>query len=179
MHLAMLTALTILMGIIPNIGIIQIGVVSLTVLHIPVIIAASLYGIQGGSFVGLIFGLTSWYVASTRAITPMDLLFVNPLVSVFPRIIFGALTGLLFQLFINRDSHWWEETAIAISGSLIHSILVLTALFVFGLNLFYSGSDILAGFGVYLTIIFTANILPEALFAGFVCFSITKALKRN
>ena len=69
-QIAMLMAITIILGIVPNIGIIQIGPVSLTILHIPVIIAAMLFKVKGGAIVGLTFGLTSWFVASTRAVTP-------------------------------------------------------------------------------------------------------------
>ena len=174
-HLAMLAALTVLLGVIPNLGIIQIGVVSLTILHIPVLIAAFLYGVEGGIFMGLVFGVTSWFVASTRGASPIDLLFVNPLVSVMPRILFGAASGFLYRL-VGKDGTWIKNAIVGVIGSLIHSILVLTCIFVFGI--LYTGSDFVEGLKIYIAFIIAANVLPEALFAGFVCASVSKAIKR-
>jgi len=176
-HLAMLAALTILLGIVPNIGIIQIGIISLTILHIPVLIAALLYGIEGGIFIGLVFGVTSWFVAVTRGATPLDLLFVNPLVSVLPRVLFGAASGLLYRI-VGKEGTWIKDATVAFIGSLIHSLLVLTYVFIFGLSIFYSGTNFTEGIQVYIAFILGANVLPEALFAGFVCASVGKALKR-
>lgn len=59
-------------------------------MHIPVIIAAILEGPVVGGFVGLIFGLSSMYTAATIfAGLPTAFVFLNPLVSVFPRILIG------------------------------------------------------------------------------------------
>ena len=176
-HLAMLAALTILLGIIPNIGIIQVGLVSLTILHIPVLIAALLYDIEGGIFIGLVFGVTSWFVAATRGVTPIDLLFVNPLVAVVPRVLFGAACGLLYRL-VGKEGSWLKDATVGVIGSLIHSVLVLTCIFIFGLSIFYAGTDFTEGIQVYIAFIIAANVLPEALFAGFVCATVGKALKR-
>jgi len=178
-HLAMLSALTILLGVIPNIGIIQTGVVSLTILHIPVIIAAFLYGVSGGSIIGIVFGVTSWYVASTRGVSPLDLLFVNPLVSVLPRILFGIVAGWLSRLLMDKNSNWIKEAIVAGVSSVLHSFFVLTMLFIVGLNLFYAGSDIIEAFRVYIAFILAVNVIPEALFAAFICVSINKVLKKK
>ena len=62
--LSMFIAITVVLGVVPNIGIIQIGPISLTILHIPVILASFMLGIKGGIVTGFCFGLTSGFICS-------------------------------------------------------------------------------------------------------------------
>ena len=59
--------------------------VQITLMHIPVIIGAILEGPVVGAFIGMIFGLTSLYNATYTPL-PIAFAFLNPLVSVLPRI---------------------------------------------------------------------------------------------
>lgn len=129
-YLGLLMALTVLLGVIPNIGIIQVGPVSITILHIPVIMASVMFDIKGGLIVGTTFGLTSMYVAMTRAASPIDLLFVNPLVSVVPRALFGLACGVLCY-FVDENSKL-KYAMIGFFSTLIHTLLVYLALYMFG-----------------------------------------------
>jgi len=180
-QLAMLVALTIILGVIPNIGIIQIGPVSLTILHIPVIIAALLFQVRGGTIVGLVFGLTSWFVASTRAITPIDLLFVNPLVSVLPRLLFGVFAGLLVKFLIKQKNNTIKYGSVAFVSTLIHSLLVYTCLYFNGKEIFFPNAGLGEAVKSYVPFVvgaFTVNALIEAGVAAVICIILMRTLER-
>jgi uncharacterized membrane protein len=86
-----LSALSIALNITP-IGFIMIpGLqVQITLMHIPTIIGAILEGPVVGAFVGMIFGLASLYTATYTPL-PVAFAFLNPLVSVLPRILIGIV----------------------------------------------------------------------------------------
>lgn len=85
-----LSAFSILLTMVPQLGYIPIGPVQITTMHIPVIIGAVLEGPFVGAIIGLIFGLSSLYTAATIfASMPTAFVFLNPLVSVLPRILIG------------------------------------------------------------------------------------------
>lgn len=94
-----LGALTAILGMTP-IGLIPIGPTKATILHIPVIIGAIIEGPVVGAFVGLIFGLFSVYSAIT-APTVLSFAFLNPLVSVLPRILIGITTYYVYKAIKN------------------------------------------------------------------------------
>jgi uncharacterized membrane protein len=92
-----LSAFSILLTLVPSLGYIPIPPLTITTMHIPVIIAAILEGPFVGGFVGLIFGLSSMYTAATiYAGWPTAFPFLNPLVSVLPRILIGVLSYFAF-----------------------------------------------------------------------------------
>ena len=128
---ALFITVVLVMSLVPNFGIIQIGLIAIQVIHIPVIIAGLVLGFKSGVLNGFVFGVSTLIVALTRASSPFDLLFVNPLVSVLPRIIFGisigALAGLLGN-FIKNDIV--KYGSVAFLSSLIHSIAVFIAVYV-------------------------------------------------
>lgn len=174
--LAMLLAITILLGIIPNIGIIQIGIISLTILHIPVIIAGMILGINGSAVTGLVFGLTSFFVASTRGATPVDLLFVNPLVSVLPRLLFGIITGLICKKFVKKD----DAVTYGLIGfvcSIIHTVLVYIALYIWGQKTLQIEIGVL-NFFKYLVGAISINSIIEAIVAGVIMIGLMKGIKK-
>ena len=89
---ALLIAIVIILATVPNLGYIQVGGMAITIIHIPVIIAAVLFGYKSALLMGIAFGVTSMIVAATRGVGG-DILFINPLVSVVPRVLFFALDG--------------------------------------------------------------------------------------
>lgn len=92
-----LSAFSILLSLVPSLGYIPIPPLTITTMHIPVIVAALLEGPVIGGFVGLIFGLSSMYTAATIfAGWPTAFPFLNPLVSVLPRILIGVLSYYAF-----------------------------------------------------------------------------------
>lgn len=89
------SALLIVLSLTP-IGLIPIGPLRITTVHIPIIIIAILEGKEIGLFVGLIFGLFSFF-QHLSGISILSFIFINPLVSVFPRAMIGYLSGYFYE----------------------------------------------------------------------------------
>lgn len=95
-----LGGICIVLGLTP-LGLIPIGVINATTMHIPVLLAGITSGPVVGGAVGLIFGLYSLANAYMRpGITAFA--FWNPLVSVLPRILIGVIAGYLYLYFKKR-----------------------------------------------------------------------------
>lgn len=138
---------------------------SLTTMHIPVIIGAVLEGPVAGTIIGLIFGLFGMIRAIIAPQGPVDLLFQNPLVSVVPRLLIGpAAWGVWFTL---KKYPVPALIAAGIAGSLVNTVLVLSALGVLNFLPW-------AAVG---TIALT-NGLPEAGAAALVTLAVVAAWKR-
>lgn len=138
-QLAILMAITLLLGFSP-LGFIMVGPLSITIMHIPVIIGAILLGPVDGGILGLGFGMVSM-IKATTATTPGDMLF-SPLVSgspleslimaVVPRVILGVLVGLIFNGLRKKcTSNIVPILVSSIVGKIICSVLTLTCLSVF------------------------------------------------
>lgn len=85
-------AIIMFLSLVPNVGFITVlPGVAVTIVHIPVIIGVFLLGFKSSLILGLFFGLGSFFVALMRANTPFDLAFLNPLVSILPRILFAGI----------------------------------------------------------------------------------------
>lgn len=97
-----LGAIIIMLGLTP-LGFIPLGVLTITSLHIPVIIAGILEGPVVGGLVGMIFGFFSLFNAMTRP-GPISFVFYNPLISILPRILIGVVTGLVYKALKNKDN---------------------------------------------------------------------------
>lgn len=97
--IAVLGAISIVLGMTP-LGFIPVGPTRATIMHIPVIIGAIMEGPIVGGFVGLIFGLFSIYQAMTMP-TPVSFAFLNPLVSVLPRVLIGIVTYYVYNTLKN------------------------------------------------------------------------------
>lgn len=93
--IGVLGAISIVLGITP-LGFIPVGPTRATIMHIPVIIGAIMEGPLVGGFVGLIFGLFSIFQAITNP-TPVSPIFLNPIVSVLPRVLIGFTTYYAYQ----------------------------------------------------------------------------------
>lgn len=90
------SALVVVMCITP-LGYIPINpTISYTILHVPVVFAAILGGPVAGMTVGTVFGLTSLIKNAVAPAGLLSPLMVNPIVSVFPRIMIGLVTWLVF-----------------------------------------------------------------------------------
>jgi uncharacterized membrane protein len=100
---------------------------SLTVMHVPAIIGAVLEGPVVGAIVGAIFGVTALVKAATAPQGPIDLFFVNPLISVLPRILVGVAAWAVYKAFRGRLGAVAAASA-GVAGSLTNSLLVLGAL---------------------------------------------------
>lgn len=93
--IGILGAVSATLGMTP-LGFIPVGPTRATIMHIPVIIGAILEGPVVGALVGLIFGLFSIFQAITTP-TPISFVFLNPLVSVLPRVLIGIISYYIYK----------------------------------------------------------------------------------
>lgn len=166
-----LGALTVLFGLLPIIGYIRLPWgLAITLLHIPTILGALI----AGASIGLIFGLTSLYQASQSA-GSFDILFVNPLISVLPRVLLGVVAGFIFiGLTKAKLPKTLAATLSAVLSTLCHTIFVALALYSF------AGSQVAAlmegaGLGAFILILLP-NAAAEAITAGVICGGVTGVL---
>lgn len=180
---AMLIAIIIVMASVPQLGMITIAPgVTVTIMHIPVIVAGLVLGLKSSLINAFAFGLSSLLVVLTRGGGPFDMLFLNPLVSVLPRLIFGvAVAGIAFLLGkIVKDPKGYPIVAIgtATLSTVIHTIAVVTAaFFAIGANNenFVGWPTTLTTFiGAFLTV----NMLFEILVAVVIGVPLALALKK-
>ena len=137
---------------------------SLSVLQVPVIVGAILEGPVVGALVGAIFGITSMVQAVINpAKGPVDVFFVNPLISVLPRILIGLAAWAAFALFRGK-LRGLSSIVAGVVGSLTNTALVLGALVL-------AGAIPLALAGT----IFVANGLIEAGVAAVLSLAIVAA----
>jgi uncharacterized membrane protein len=104
---------------------------SLTVVHVPVIIGAVLEGPIAGMSIGAIFGVSALVRAAVAPQGPIDAFFVNPAISVLPRILIGLAAWAAYRAFRGKLPAVSAVVA-GLAGSLTNSALVLGSLVVFG-----------------------------------------------
>lgn len=129
-----------------------------TIMHIPAIIAGVLEGPLVGFFVGLIFGLFSFWQANA--------FFADPLVALLPRVLIGVIAYLAYQPF--KSSPALATAVAAAAGTLTNTIGVLSLAVFRG----YLPSWAVAG-GIVVT-----HGLPETVVAVIIVVLVIKAVKK-
>jgi len=124
-----------------NLGFISFSpVVSITILQIPVILCATLAGFWEGVFAGFVMGLMSLIKAAMSPTGILDPLFVNPLCSVLPRMLLGAVAWGCWKL-LSLVPHMPKTVNAAVTGfaaTFAHTLMVYGCIFLF------KGADIRA-----------------------------------
>ena len=95
---AMFCAIITAMTFIPFVGYITYGGLSITTLHVVAILGAVTLGPARGAVIGLVWGVTCLLYALANG-TADAAIFLNPLVSVLPRLIVGFAAGWYFRWF--------------------------------------------------------------------------------
>ena len=131
---ALFLAIVLVMTFVPNLGYISFTpLLSFTLMHLPVLLAAMLGGWRKGLLVGFFFGCSSFAQALTSA-SPFNLLFAYPWVAIPPRMGFGFLAGLLFSLIGKLHKGAVKGIYLAMAAAsmtLVHTCLVFLDLYVF------------------------------------------------
>ena len=140
-QLALMIALLCVLGFTP-LGFIIVPPVSITIMHIPVIIGAILFGPSAGALLGCTFGIISMIKAIMVPTPPIDMLF-SPFASgepfwslvmcFVPRILLGVIAGGLYLLF-KQLCRGRQTPAIGIAAAVAtisHTMLVLGCLWLF------------------------------------------------
>ena len=130
---AALSALIIVLGI-TKLGLIPLGpAASITILHVPIILAACLIGLPYALFTGAVFGIMSLVQAAMSPSGVLDPLFVNPLVSVLPRMLVGLIAWALWVAFnkIPKLPKTVSAGITAFLSTVCHTLLVIGSLYLF------------------------------------------------
>lgn len=144
-QLALLTAIMIVMALIPFLGYIPITpAIRATTIHIPVIIGAILLGPKAGAFLGGVFGLTSLI---TNTISPSVTSFVftpfyqvgetggnfwSLVICFVPRILIGIVAGVVFKQLEKIDKTKIFACILSgVLGSMTNTLLVMGGIYVF------------------------------------------------
>jgi uncharacterized membrane protein len=148
--------------------------VSITIMMVPVIIAAVLEGPVVGLAVGFLFGIFSLIQAAVAPKSPLDPLFVYPWLSVLPRLFIGPVAWLVYAGIRRLKLLGKARTVIGlvvagVAGSLTNTVLVLGVL-----GVFYLGyTDWLTW--PWIGSIVVANGLPEAAAAAILTLAVVGA----
>ncbi|HOA34387.1 MAG: ECF transporter S component [Clostridiales bacterium] len=130
---SIISAVVLAMTFIPNTGYITIipNSIEITTLHIIVCIGAFALGPKYGAVIGAVWGISNMLRAFT---SPLFILFTNPLISVVPRILVGLFAGLVSSALLKRTKLPLTVVGVitAIVGTLTNTVLVLSALHIFG-----------------------------------------------
>ena len=178
--IGVLSAISIMMSMLPFIGYIPIGPIKATIMHIPVIIGAIIEGPVVGATIGLIFGLTSLWNAITQPVILYPL-FLNPLVSVLPRILIGIIAYYVYQGVYKLTKKVYASGFVAgLIGSLVNTVGVLGMIYVLYAEKYLilieqqgaSAGNLLLG------VAFTSGV-PEALVAALIVSAVSVALIRK
>ena len=137
---AILTAIIFLMSFTP-IGYLKVGFVEITFLVIPVAVGAILLGPAVGTFLGFMFGVSSFIQCFTGSFFGAALLAINPvftaLFCIIPRTLMGFLASVIFRGMYKATKKGNVSCAVAsLSASVLNTLL-----FILFLILFFGRSD--------------------------------------
>ncbi len=128
-------AIIAILTFVPYIGFIPLGFVSVTIIHIPVILGAIVFGWKRGALYGTAFGLASLIQATQQPAGTLDAAFVNPVISVLPRLLFGIVSGLLasvlFKIVPDKKTNRLLISLVAFISTAFHTTFVFFALGIF------------------------------------------------
>lgn len=175
--IGMLSAISIILGL-SGFGFIPLPTAKATIMQIPVIIGAILEGPVVGAMIGLIFGLFS-IIQSLTAPTVLSFAFINPLVSVLPRVLIGITAYYAYKW--TRSKHEGVRIGVsAVVGSLTNTFGVLTMIYVLYAAQFAAarGIDLDAAIQVIYGIALI-NGIPEAIIAAAISIPVVGAIKKR
>lgn len=161
-----------------GLGFIKTPLLSVTFVHLPVILGVLLVGEKEGLILGLIFGLCSLLF---NLITPTvtSFVFYNPMVSIFPRVMIPVMVILTAK----ASASWQKDVRVAVCsvvGSLTNTVLVLSMIYVFYAARYAQALGISqnAVLGVLMTTALT-NGIGEAVFVAVLAVLVVRAFKNK
>lgn len=145
--LGIFAAIILVMAFTP-LGYIKTLGLSITLLHIPVIVGGAFTGPVGGAVLGAVFGLTSFFQCFGLETFGTTLLSINPvgtfITCMIPRILLGVLAAVFYR--------WFDDLAGKLGGVLTGGLGALchTAMFMASLSLFFYNTEFLQGLAAQL-----------------------------
>ena len=185
---AVLCALIAILSFVPYVGFIPLGFISVTDIHVVVIIGAILLGPKDGLLLGTWFGVCS-LIKSFNG-TSGDITFNMPWVSILPRMLFGFMAGMLNIWFKNIIKNKALRIGVV---ALLATIFHTDCIYVFyvptcasytlgiGMGSSFSGKignwNVTASLWIYCAASFAFSCLFESILAVLVCIPINRSLE--
>ena len=159
-------------------GMVPLGTLSATTVFIPVVVGIIILDdFRYTILLSLSFGLMSLI----RALSPQgafDGLFINPCVSVLPRLIMGLLTNLFYR-FISKNLKNKNICAMLTGGvcALTNTFFTISSLIIFCFNDLMAYLQTIDNFTIFtfITTIMLTNMIPEIVLGMIVCYAVFKA----
>lgn len=189
--LGVLLAIEIILNFTP-LGLIPLGFMNATTLHIPVIIGAIFLGPIGGGILGAAFGIlsvitntirpniTSFVFSPFITISNTSGNFTSLIIAIVPRILIGVVAYYVYKWVSKKcKSKVTAYSLAALAGSLTNTILVMGSIYVFFGPAYAAAKELAfeALFGVILSVV-GINGVPEAIVAAIVVSTICKVLSQ-
>ena len=185
---AMMIALIMVLANTP-LGLIRLPFLTATTLHIPVIIATLVLGLEAGLITGFVFGLNS-LISNLTGASFFAPFFINPLVSVLPRMLFPVCVHLIRKAIERIVGHYDCHRSVAYIGASALGTLAHTAMVMGMIYILYhariadmvaagaNAPEVLAqrGVGIGVALLGMLNGVPEAIVATVIAPFISKAL---
>jgi uncharacterized membrane protein len=169
---AVLIAISIVLAIPLNMGpFISLGFVTLgpaiavTIMHVPAIIAGVMLGPLVGAIVGGAFGIFSLFLATQQPAGSANAIFVDPIISVLPRLFIGPVAWLVYRA-MQSMSEQLRLIGAGVAGTLTNTLLVIGAI---SLRLGVPFFPTLASVGI--------NVVLEVIVASVIVVAVVSALR--
>lgn len=186
---AFFVAIEVIMAITP-IGYIPVGALSITTMHLPVILAGVLIGPGFGAGIGFVFGMTSFLRATFQpgitsfVFTPFVQIgnmhgnFFSLLIAFGPRILLGWSSGMMYRIIVKKTKNQTLSAILSATiNTMIHTLLVLGGIWVFFAQPYADALSITtAALATAFIATITTNGILETIVAGVITPVLTKAL---
>lgn len=181
--ISMMVALLLIQTFVPIFGYIPLGPIDITIVHITVILSAVLFGQRTGVIVGTIWGILSMLRAFLQP-TPFNIVFLNPLISVLPRMLVGLISAIVFKILKDKFSKRMSYAITAGIGSLTNTVLVLGSIYFFASEVYANALGIseTALLGALGTVVVTnglIEVIASIIILPLIAISLEKVLKRR
>ena len=174
--IGMLSAICVVLGL-TGYGFIPLPGAKATIMHIPVIIGSIIGGPMVGMTIGLIFGIFS-IMQNIMAPNLLSFAFINPLVSVLPRVLIGFTSYYAYKLTFTKNDSLKIGLA-TIVGSITNTFGVLTMIYILYAAKFAASKGIapsIAAKTIYG--IAVINGVPEAIIATIITIPVILSIKK-
>lgn len=178
--IGILSSISIMLSMVPFVGYIQIGPIAITTMYIPVVIGAIMEGPIAGAILGFIFGGSSFLRAITNP-TPLNFPFINPLVSILPRIMIGIVVYYVYKLVMKITKNVYISGLITgAAGSITNTVGVLGMMYVlYGEKYALATGASASEAKTVILAIAAANGIPEAIGGAIVVAAVATVLKKS
>lgn len=133
---SVMLAITLIMDYTP-LGVIPLPIVAATITHLPTIVTGIILGPLAGAIVGTGMGCISMFRAMTRPTSVLSPLFMNPLISIIPRIFIGIAAYYAYVAIKGLINAHGSKVKDAISigvgafiGSMTNTMLVMGMIYI-------------------------------------------------